>query len=319
MANATFSIYSDFSEAAGTRKIIGWSTWKAWSLGLLLSVIGYASIAAAPMTEGEVKAKYQQCSDGYYSGPRPGKTHYTKDEYLWVVSAEFASRYCMPPEFIDKNLKGAEAVAFHFLQEGAEQCGFGGDKENCSRRIAPGFEIYYKKVLKLPVISETKYSAPAMYMFPLSRHLLGNNLPYEQIRSDMGHPWRNERPGSQNKFKPSSFGLVGVKGDRVVWPVMPLREFMYIEELLPDYNFVSLEGNIGGFTNPRMEKLGVKKFVLVLRKPDLPGSDGRLLSEFAHVIELPEWFTDKVRTADKLNAAEWQHLIQRTLPAEKTK
>ena len=298
---------------------IDWSKLKAWSLGLLLVTLGHSSIAQTSLTNTEIKEKYQNCSDGYYSGPRPGKTHYTKDEYLWVVSPEFASKYCMPPEFVDKNLKGAEAVAFHLLQEGSEQCGFGGNKENCSRRIAPGFEIYYKKELKLPAISDTKYSAGALYMFPLSKHLLSNNLPYNATRKDIGSSWRNERPGFQDKFKPSSFGLVGVKGDRVVWPVTALREFMYIEDLLPGYNFISLEGNIGGFTNPRMEKLDARKFVLVLRKPEAPGSDGRLLSEFAHVIELPEWFTEKVRDADKLGSAEWRQLIQRTLPAKQAK
>ena len=285
------------------------------AVGLALALT--LSSARAQLTAAEVKEKYQSCSDGYYSGPRPGKTHYAKDEYLWVVSAEFASKYCMPPEFVDKDLKGAEAVAFHFLQEGAEQCGFGGNKENCSRRTAPGFEIYYKKELKLPAISDTKYSAPALYMFPLSKHLLSSNLPYSVTRKDVGSSWRNERPGFQTKFKPSSFGLVGVQGGRVVWPITPLGEFMYIEELLPGYNFISLEGNIGGFTNARMEKLGIKKFVLVLRKPKVSGSDGRTLSEFAHVIELPEWFTDKVRAADKAGAAEWQKLIQRSLPAKK--
>ena len=30
---------------------------------------------------------------GYYSGPRPGKNRYTKDEYLWVVTPEFAAGY----------------------------------------------------------------------------------------------------------------------------------------------------------------------------------------------------------------------------------
>ncbi|WP_136419244.1 hypothetical protein [Herbaspirillum sp. ST 5-3] len=284
--------------------------------GLLLCTLSHLSFAESVLTEAEIKSKYQNCSDGYYSGPRPGKTHYTKDDYLWVVSPEFASKYCMPPEFVDANLKGAEAVAFHLLQEGAEQCGYGGNKENCSRRIALGFEIYYKKDLTLPAISDTKYSVGALYMLPVSKHLLSNNLPYSVTRKDTGSTWSNERPGFQTKFKQSSFGLVGVKGDRVVWPITALGEFMYIEELLPGYNFISLEGNIGFFTNPRMEKQGVNKFVLVLRKPEVQGSNGRLLSEFAHVIELPEWFTEKVRAADKLKSSGWKQLIQHTLPTQ---
>jgi hypothetical protein len=288
-------------------------------LGLMLTRTACAQ-APAPLTESELKQQYQGCSDGYYTGPRPGKTHYTKDDYLWVVSPEFASRYCMPSEFIDKNLKGAEAVAFHLIEESTEQCGYGGNKENCSRRIALGFEIYFKKELKLPAISDTKYTFGALYMLPLSKHLVTSTLPYNQIRADTGSPWSNARPGFQNKFKPSSFGLEGVKGERVVWPITSFGEVMYIEELLPGYNFISLEGSIGFFTNPRMEKQDIRKFILVLRKPeDQQGSNGRRLSEFAHVIELPEWFTDKVRAADKLRGDEWRHFIQRALPAAQSK
>jgi hypothetical protein len=50
-----------------------------------------------------------------------------------------------------------------------------------------------------------------------------------------------------------------------------------------------------------MEKLGVKKFVIAVRRPDdrYHTNDQRPLNEFAHVIELPETFTEKVRLADK--------------------
>ena len=54
--------------------------------------------AASQVSEAELRAKYQSCPLGYYSGPRPGKNRYTKDEYLWVVTPEFAAAYCMPSE-----------------------------------------------------------------------------------------------------------------------------------------------------------------------------------------------------------------------------
>ena len=288
---------------------------------LLLSALSLRSQAEPPLTQAEIKEKYQNCSDGYYSGPLPGKTHYTKDDYLWVVSPEFASKYCMPPEFVDAKLKGAEAVAFHLPKEGAEHCGYNGNKENCSRRLALGFEIYYKKDLKLPAISDTKYAVGALYMLPTSKHLLSNNLPISISRKDRGSPWSNERPGFQTKFKTSSFGLVGVKGGRTVWPITALGEFMYIEELLPGYNFLSLEGNLGFFTNPRREKMGIKKFSIVLNHPnDNSKEEGRSYpGGYAHVIELPEWFTDQVRAADKLKSSDWRQLIQRTLPSKQVK
>src|SRR3989338_11309092 len=103
-----------------------------------------AASASRPLSDVDLKAQYQGCPLGYYSGPRPGKTRYTKDEYLWVVTPEFAKAWCMPPEYVDATLKGAEAIAYKPVQEGAENCGFGGNKEACSRRTAHGFEIYYK-------------------------------------------------------------------------------------------------------------------------------------------------------------------------------
>lgn len=150
-----------------------------------------------PLKEVEVRAKYQNCPEGYYSGPRPGKRRYTKDEYLWVVTPEFAAAYCMPPEFIDKELQGAEAIAYKPVQEGAENCGFGGNREACGRRTAHGFEIYYKSSLKLPSASETKYNFRAFYMLPSSKHLIGPNKPQTPKEASA---WVDERPGAQRKF-----------------------------------------------------------------------------------------------------------------------
>lgn len=288
-------------------------------LCLIAALLLHLPVHAAdtPLSRAQVKSKYESCSDGYYSGHRPGKVRYTKDDYLWVVTPEFASRYCMPPEFVDASLKGAEAVAFRLVQEPTENCGFGGNREVCSRRTALGFEIYYKSDLKLPAISDTKYSVAGIYMLPVSKHLLSNNLPYSQVRKETGSAWANERPGFQSKFKKLSFGLVGVKGNRVPWPITALAEIMFIENLMPGYDFISLEGSVGFFTNPRMEKLGIRKFSIVLDKPDeIRKDEDRLYPvDYAHVIDIPEWFTDRIRAADKRKGDEWRSLIQRTLPA----
>ena len=69
---------------------------------------------AAPklLSDTEVKAKYQNCEGGWYSGPRPGKARYAKDPFLWVVTPEFAKRFCMPPEFVSTDLKGQRPWLF---------------------------------------------------------------------------------------------------------------------------------------------------------------------------------------------------------------
>ncbi|MBK9235412.1 MAG: hypothetical protein IPO19_04805 [Rhodoferax sp.] len=248
---------------------------------------------------------------GYYSGPRPGKSRYTKDDYLWVVTPEFAAAYCMPSEFIDKTLKGAEAIAYKLVYEGAENCGFGGNKEACSRRTAHGFEIYYKSSLQLPSVSSTKYNYRAFYMIPSSKHLIG---PHSIGTDKDRQAWEAERPGSQRRFK--GWGLVGVKGPKPVWPITALREIQYIEELLPGYNYLSVEGSMGYFSNPRYEKLGVTQFALRLDKPGDTRDDEQkdLRSDYGHVIHLPELFIAKIRQVDKQGDQAFRELLKQALP-----
>jgi hypothetical protein len=270
-----------------------------------------SSEAPTAMTPAEVKAAYQSCPVGYYSGPRPGKSRYTKDDYLWVVTPEFAAAYCMPSEFIDKTLKGAEAIAYKLVYEGAENCGFGGNKEACGRRTAHGFEIYYKSNLQLPSVSSTKYNYAGFWMIPTSKHLLSSHkirTPAEAVA------WQKERPGAETHFR--GWGLVGVKGPKPVWPITALREIQYIEELLPGYNYLSVEGSMGYFSNPRYEKLGVTQFVLRLDKPGDTRDDEQkdLRSDYGHVIHLPELFIAKIRQVDKQGDQAFRELLKQALP-----
>ncbi len=100
------------------------------------------------LTEAQVREKYQNCPNGYYSGPRPGKARYTKDNFLWVVTPEFARKFCMPPEFVSAELKGAEAVAFRIVEDADEEiCGWGGREQVCARMKELRFEIYLKNGL----------------------------------------------------------------------------------------------------------------------------------------------------------------------------
>jgi len=93
----------------------------------------------------ELKAKYQNCPSGYYNGPRPGKTRFIKDSWLWAVTPEFAQRFCMPSEFVSTELKGAEAIAYKLLKpQDEERCGEQGDSKVCYTRAEHRFEIYYR-------------------------------------------------------------------------------------------------------------------------------------------------------------------------------
>lgn len=269
---------------------------------------------ATPSANVDLEAQYKSCPEGYYSGPRPGRVRYTKDEYIWVVTPEFAASYCMPPEFVDKNLKGAEAIAYKPVYEGYENCGFGGQKEVCSRHMAHGFEIYYKSNLKLPSVSETKYSHSAPYMLQDSIGLFTTR----RIKTDKERDaWKAERPGIQNKFK--GWGLIAVKGHKPMWPIVSLGQVQYAEGILPGYNYISLEGSMGNFDNPRRQKLGLTEFAIVMDRPgDVRNDEEKdLRTDYGHVIYLPPSLIDKVRQVDTAGRVAFDQLLDKALPQQR--
>jgi hypothetical protein len=189
----------------------GSATW-AWAQSVGATGATPALSNAAPAATTNPEPAYRACPGGYYLGARPGRTQYIKDDYFWVVTPEFAATYCMPPEFISTELKGAEAIAYKPVFEGAENCGFGGQREACGRRMAHGLEIYYKSSLRLPGISDTKYSYRAVYMLPITKHLVADKGRTELPKFER---WASFRPGIQAKFK--GWGLLGIKDDRPLW------------------------------------------------------------------------------------------------------
>ena len=277
-----------------------------------------ASAAPPALTQQQMtdlEAQYKGCAQGYYTGPRPGRVRYTKDEYLWAVTPEFAAAYCMPPEFIDPQLKGAAAIAYKPVFEGYESCGFGGNKEACGRRMAHGIDIYFKSSQRIESLSDTKYNYRAFYMLPSSKHLLQQHLPHDIVTPRRA--WEAQRPGAQARFHHSKWGIDGVKGFKTVWPIAAFGEVQYIEEVMPGYHYLSLEGSVGGFNNPRMQKLGVSQFVLGLeaqasfKKQD---EDMDIRTDYAHVIELPGAMVNAIRQVDAQGAQAFDALVRPALP-----
>lgn len=260
---------------------------------------------------GELEKKYKSCSDGYYSGPRPNRIRYIKDEYIWAVTPEFAAKYCMPEEFVEKELKGADAIAYRILPQGAEQCGYGGKKEVCNAGVDHVFEIYYKSSIPIKAISDTKYSYRALYMLPISKHVLSSNKNRTQkdiFLDEIG------KPGVQKKYE--SISMIGYKGSKPAWPIMALYQIQFEENLLPGYNYLSVHGSMGGFGNPRMVPLKVNDFAIVIDFPNEARDDEvrDLRTDYAHVIYLPKKFVSQVRQVDDKGANEFKQLIKRALP-----
>ncbi|WP_434032790.1 hypothetical protein [Cupriavidus sp. a3] len=252
------------------------------------------------LNEAEIKAKYQHCPDGYYTGPRPGKGVYTKDHFLWVVTPEFAERYCIPQEFVSKDLKGAEAVAFTVSENrDEERCSYNGVEERCGFPKSLRFELYFKSGTPLPMAIDTSIamvpSLPSAYMIARSSKRLS-----EALRKDAPKPKR-EIP--VKAFELSQIGISGIKDGKIVWPITTLHEQTYFVRVFEGIDYLAVEGSTGMFTNPRREAQDVRKFVISFDKlgDRSRTNNGRQLSEFAYLVELPESFSDKIRASSHLH------------------
>jgi hypothetical protein len=57
-----------------------------------------------------------------------------QDPHIYAYTAEFAKRFDLPPEWINEDLQGADAIAWRMLPD-TKTCGWGGNPQACSRGI----------------------------------------------------------------------------------------------------------------------------------------------------------------------------------------
>lgn len=269
------------------------------------------------LTDSEVKAKYQNCEGGWYSGPRPGKARYAKDPWLWVVTPAFAQKYCMPPEFVSAELKGAEAVAFRLLSKGDdENCGFGGNPNVCSREVVLRFDVYIKSDVKLPKAHEGTYFQ--MTMTP-SRMLIAKSQSENNAR--MKYHKEHPEPALRLHFDGHQVGIEGIKDGKVVWPIVSLFEQTHFGGIFEGIDYYAFEGSTGFFENPGIKQNNVSKFVISFLpkgfKYDGPNIKGISTTSFSHIVEFPESFTDKISEADRTRGRNVADLARRAFaPSE---
>jgi hypothetical protein len=272
----------------------------------MLAVLLVGLVTVAPPTAIAQGAPAQTCPEGYYRGPESGKARYTKDEYLWVVTPAFAQRFCMPQKFVDKDLKGAEAVAFKIGTDGEINCGFGGNAEHCMAPRSLRFDIFLEAGLKLPIKNDVPFYSGST---PLSAVLIE---PSQETLTRLVSKG-NWRPGRRPRFDTTTFGLLGIKGDRVVWPIVTLYEQTFIQGVLPGLDLVVVEGSTGHFNNKTARAEGIRDFVIsVDKKGEKRNANGLSVSkDFAHSISLPRWFSDAVDRADMTQGTSWGEEVQR--------
>ncbi len=269
--------------------------------GLWLVLVGSLSAQTATidrqLSEAEVKAAYQNCPSGYYSGPRPGKTHYTKDKWVWAVTPEFARDFCMPPEFVSSELKGAEAVAYKLVEDqDEERCGWGGSSEVCGKRTEHRFEIFYRNGT-IPKERQVPY-------------FHGAHLPSAMLLSTTEREWASKakslktkpRVGALSPFYGQQFGLQSVSNGKIAWPLGTLSPWIYYEEVFNGIDYLAVEGASGFSREDGWVKSNAKKLIISARKPTDPndrrGALETPLHDFALIIELPQSMADRVIAND---------------------
>lgn len=268
-------------------------------LSVLLNISSAHAEKAPPPEEG--------CADGYYTGPRTGRKNYSHDKYIWVVTPEFAKRFCMPPEFVDKELKGAEAIAFRMSTRTGmfDQCAIVDGKERCAGENELRFDIFLRSDLNLPAAN------PEVKFYDGSWDDAGWHISLEE-RLSRSKKYRageyklppGKIPHFENPYNifdlGNYFALVGIHEGKGKWPITRLFEWSYRAEWVQGLDMVVLQAHPSfGFNNPRMEALSIRQFAIVLeRRGDMRHDwEKRVPEDYAHVIWLPQKFFEKVKTA----------------------
>lgn len=297
---------------------------RLWGLLALLCGLGMAhaqsqaqsapqAAASTPvLTQAQVKAQYENCPSGHYTGPRPGKARYTKDPWLWVVTPEFARKFCMPPEFVSTELQGAEAIAYKMVQNQDEEvCGWGDNPDVCRRATEHRFEIYYKtgtipKVKDFPYFSRAQGSSGKM--------LASSESEWKFSRKNLRD---KPRIGALAVFESQQFGLQAIKEGKIAWPLGTLYQASYYEEVFQGLDVVDLEGASGFSRLEGWRKSGAKQMVITVRNPAAKDERRRSwempLSEFPLVITLPTRLAERLIQNDQAKGLDLQGLAREAL------
>jgi hypothetical protein len=118
--------------------------------GLFLLVFG--SMAGSALHA----ADHVSHNDSYYVENftfKKGKP-FVYDPYVWAYTKEFAKRFHMPEKWIDRDIKGMQAVAFRMTTIGTTTCGLGKNEQSCWPPMECQMDIYFGSSAPLPWVRE---------------------------------------------------------------------------------------------------------------------------------------------------------------------
>jgi hypothetical protein len=292
--------------------------WQGIKSVVCMSLFAWLGVAfAQAQTLAEKEKQWQSCEAAHYTGPREGRRNYTLDNYLWVVTPEFAKRYCMPESMVSSELKGAEAIAFR-MTDGADMDRCGVDEQgrhHCTRQSMARFEIYLAQTLKLPAAnpdvrfyenrrdtSEWLFSGNQERVSRSLRYSKGQYIPPPGTVPRFGTMYRSGDGGHR-------FGLWFMPKGSHPWPSGSLWEVGFRESVVLGMDMLILGNTLGIDFGSELKHYEANKitpgdpfgrYVIVMHKRDeitRNKQDKRIPQDFEHVIYLPHAFGMQVREA----------------------
>lgn len=122
----------------------------SWLIGAVIS----SACAQESLSAKRVERKPNLTSDRYEINQTFDGQSFTKDNNIWVYTAEFAEIFGMPKNGIDPKLTGIEAAAFRVEDPGYKLCGMGGNVRQCMSQERCMLDVY---------VDERKHPLPWAY------------------------------------------------------------------------------------------------------------------------------------------------------------
>ncbi|MBC3873680.1 hypothetical protein [Undibacterium flavidum] len=263
----------------------------------------------------KLEQSYRSCPSGYYNGPRLGRVRYTKDPWIWVVTPEFARRYCMPEAFIDPELKGAEAVAVKIREEQDEEiCGWGDRVEVCNKARSLRFEIYIKGEVRLPKENDLPFYT--IDSLPSARLISSTQDEMDKVVKKYK---QNPKPGVKRIFQRTQVGLYVLSKDRAMIQLSEIYNKSFFRDLFDGVDFMAFDSITRTTKDIKTEGGNVVNLLIAFRPVNdkIPYTQKRKLGDFEHVIYLPNSFTRKVAELDARAGDDIQELAKQALGLKK--
>jgi hypothetical protein len=272
----------------------------------------------------------QDCKQSHprYAGPLSSETRLARDDpYVWFVTDEFAKRFCMPPNFVDPQLKGALAIAVGMVKNLSIK---GCKRESttkviCTEKSELMLDIYYdNESTNIPKAdpavdfyvawTETSTDALTAPIWHPTDYVSEEGLRASVVRRPFRPAVRNP-PGADWTI----FHLIGV---RSTWASSggDLIETYYRANWVPGIDVVRLNlgDRYGGMPNPAKKEvhpndsekgLPIQRWSIgILKEKDRPKAGGfdpnvwKVIpypSGYLHVIELPMNLAQLIYEYDK--------------------